>query len=113
MTFRKAELRARRKDIRYPTNFTASLQQGSSHTSVAVRDISSNGMLIDGILLPVVGTRVKVIAAGLEVAALVVWKGDDQCGLLLNRAINPLAVVRDNVTSFSWNSAAAAPSHPV
>ena len=111
MTFRKAELRARRKDIRYPTHFAARLQQGSSQTSVAVRDISCNGMLIDGTFLPAPGSRVTIVANGLEVAALVVWKGDDQCGLLLNQPIAPLAVVRDNVSGFSWSSARVT-SHP-
>ncbi len=85
-----------RSDIRFPTDFKAVLHWGDNFSCVQVANIASSGMRFIGRALPEQDDKVRVAANGLEVAGRVVWRTPHSCAVVLEQAIDPLAVVRAN-----------------
>lgn len=97
-----SSLRDSRNAPRYPTKLQAVLRVGRERVPIVIGDISRTGAMICGPILPPRGQRVALVARGLDVAATVVWSEEESCGLSFHDAIDPLAVVRDNLTQFAW-----------
>lgn len=96
----KSSNRDLRRDVRYPTSFAARIGFSNTLASVTVGDISSHGCRLKGDTLPDVGQSVLLRSAGLEVAGLVMWREGSHAGISFRRRIEPLAVVRDNLSRF-------------
>ena len=93
-----ASYRARaeqRRETRYAADIDASLLWEGVSQPVSIRNISIYGALLIGAWLPAVGQRVTLIAEGLEVCGAVIWKGEDRCGLLLTRPVDPIAIIAE------------------
>lgn len=97
-----SSLRDARNAPRFPTKFEAILRVGHVRMPIVIGDLSRTGAMVCGPMLPLRGQRVALVARGLEVAATVVWSDEDSCGLSFHEAIDPLAVVRDNLVQFAW-----------
>jgi hypothetical protein len=95
-------LRDSRDSPRFPTKVQAILRVGDERVPIVIGDISRTGAMICGAFLPPRGRRVALVARGLEVTATVVWSGHDSCGLSFHAAVDPLAVVRENLAQFAW-----------
>ncbi|MBB3983533.1 hypothetical protein GGR44_003224 [Sphingobium fontiphilum] len=85
----------RRRDPRYVADINGRLLWDGMNQPVNIVDISRYGALLDSRYPPPVGTRVTLIADGLERTGTVIWLGVDQCGILLSRAVEPLRVIRE------------------
>lgn len=85
-----------RSDIRFPTDFRAILHWGDNFSCVQVANIANSGMRFIGRVLPEQNEKVRVSAKGLEIEGRVVWRTADSCAVVLEHAINSLAVVRAN-----------------
>jgi len=85
-----------RSDIRFPTDFRAVLHWDGNFASVEIADIANGGMRFIGRYLPAVGVAVRIGAKGLDEKGRVTWRTDHSCGVMLDREINALAVVRAN-----------------
>ncbi len=85
----------RRRESRFAAELAAMLHWDGISQPVHIRNISIYGALIAGPWLPTIGERVTLIADGLEVCGTVIWQGPDRCGLLLSRAIDPVAVIAE------------------
>ena len=83
----------RRREQRFATEVSATLNWEGTSQPVQIRNISIYGALVSGAWLPVVGERVTLIADYLEVCGTVIWNGPDRCGLLLSHAVDPQAIV--------------------
>ncbi|MEJ7926508.1 PilZ domain-containing protein [Sphingobium sp. AN641] len=70
------------------------LWDGMSHPAT-IQNISMYGALLHCKCLPTVGSRVSVIAEGLEIVGTAIWTGPDRCGVLFNRAVEPLSVITE------------------
>ena len=97
-----SSLRDSRSSPRFPTKVQAVLRVGHERVPIVIGDISRTGAMVCGALLPSRGQRVALVARGLEVKATVVWSGHDSCGLSFHAAVDPLAVVRENLAQFAW-----------
>jgi hypothetical protein len=97
-----ASLRDSRNAPRFPTKVEAVLRIGHRRVPIVIGDISRTGAMIYGVRLPPRGERVALLAEGLEVRATIVWSGKDSCGLSFHAAVDPLAVVRENLAQFAW-----------
>jgi hypothetical protein len=95
-------LRNARRAPRFPTKLEAILRVGRRRMPITIGDISRTGAMISGRHLPPCGERVALLAEGLEVLATVVWREDESCGLDFHDAVDPLAVVRQNLAQFAW-----------
>jgi hypothetical protein len=95
-------LRDARSAPRFPTKMEAVLRVGQERVPIVIGDISRTGALVCGPMLPIRGQRVALVARGLEVTATVVWSGNESCGLSFHAAVDPLAVVRENLAQFAW-----------
>jgi hypothetical protein len=82
-----------RREIRYVAEVDATLLWNGVSQPVTIRNISIYGALLIGAWLPPIGQRVTLIAQGLEVCGTVIWEGSDRCGLLLSRAVDPIAII--------------------
>ncbi|CAM8671206.1 MULTISPECIES: PilZ domain-containing protein [Sphingobium] len=85
----------RRRESRFATEVGGMLHWDGVSQPVTIRNISIYGALVAGTWLPTLGERVTLIADGLEVCGTVIWEGPDRCGLLLSRAVDPLAVIAE------------------
>ena len=85
-----------RSDIRFPTDFRATLHWSSEIVSVEIADIANGGIRLIGERLPMIGAKVQVRAKGLDEQGYVMWRTAHSCGIMLERRINALAVVRAN-----------------
>lgn len=86
----------RRRESRFAADVGATLHWDGISQPVTICNISIYGALIAGAWLPPIGERVTLIADGLEVCGTVIWEGPDRCGLLLSRAIDPVAVIAES-----------------
>jgi hypothetical protein len=84
------------RETRYSADIDASLLWEGVSQPVTIRNISVYGALLIGGWLPPVGQRVTLIAEGLEVCGTVIWEGPDRCGLLLSRAVDPVAIIAES-----------------
>ena len=85
-----------RGDIRFPTDFRATLHWRGHEDSVEIADIADGGVRLIGERLPPVGAGVRISAKGLDEQGLVMWRTAHSCGIMLANRINALAVVRAN-----------------
>lgn len=83
----------RRRESRFVANAPATLLWDGVSSPVTILNISVYGALLGGAHVPPVGARVTLIGDHLEICGTVIWQGDDRCGLLLSRAVDPLAVI--------------------
>lgn len=82
----------KRSDQRHSLDIAAFLYFEGIGEPVLIKNISPYGALLEGRYFPPVGSRVELIAEGLEVGASVIWLGPDRCGVLLNHEIEPEAI---------------------
>lgn len=85
-----------RSDVRFPTDFRAILHWSGDLASVEIADIANGGIRLIGTHLPNVGARVQIRAKSLDEHGYVMWRTQHSCGIMLERRINALAVVRAN-----------------
>jgi hypothetical protein len=85
-----------RSDIRFPTDFRAVLHWEENFASVEIADIANGGIRFIGRYLPAVGVAVRIGAKGLDEKGRVAWRTDHSCGVMLERQIDALGVVRAN-----------------
>jgi hypothetical protein len=84
----------RRKESRYAADTVSYLYADGVGEPVVIKNISSYGALLKGRYFPSVGTRVELIADGLDVEGTVIWLGPDQCGVLLAHAVDPRTILQ-------------------
>ena len=85
----------RRRESRFVANAPATLLWDGVSEPVTILNISVFGALLDSAYVPSVGARVTLIGDHLEVCGTVIWQGEDRCGLLFSRAVDPLAVIQE------------------
>lgn len=98
MPEQRRQLIEMRSALRYPTSFPATLRSTRGDALVEVLDLSGSGARLGGPELPAVGTMVTVEARELSMRATVTWSSGTACGLRFATDIDPLAVVRCNMT---------------
>ncbi|OAN56504.1 PilZ domain-containing protein [Sphingobium sp. TCM1] len=86
----------RRREKRFAADVEAILSWSGLSEPVEIRNISIYGALLAGAWLPPVGERVTLIAVHLEVCGTVIWNGPDRCGILLSRAVDPVAIIGES-----------------
>lgn len=89
-----------RRSIRFPTSFNATLICGNIISFVEVRDLSSDGALIRGSVLPDEGSILTLSAEDMDAVAELVWKYEGKCGVRFHTSIDPLAIIRKNVSAY-------------
>jgi hypothetical protein len=97
-----SSLRDARRATRFPTKLDAILRIGQRRVSVVIADISRTGAMICGEEMPKQGERVTLCAKGLEANATVMWADEGSCGVNFHDLVEPLAVVRENLSEFAW-----------
>ena len=85
-----------RRDIRFPTSFTAVVRVEDRLYPVEIIDIANHGLRLSGFDLPGVCSVVQIGARGLDERGYVVWRANGNCGVHLVRRISALGVVRAN-----------------
>lgn len=66
----------------------ATLVTGESPIAVHIRNLSSHGVLIEGVPLPGVGARVRLLRGQLSAPGQVAWEGTGQAGIQLDCEID-------------------------
>lgn len=66
----------------------ATLITGESPVAVHIRNLSTNGVLIEGVPLPKVGARVRLLRGQLTALGQVAWEGTGQAGIKLDCEID-------------------------
>jgi hypothetical protein len=80
--------RDNRSEGRSNVFLAVSLKAGERIIPVRVRNIASKGMLVEGIELPPIGTRVTLVRGHLSVAGQLAWGDAGQGGINLDEPIN-------------------------
>ena len=73
---------------------TATLECGGEVINVKLRNLSSDGALIEGQALPIEGTELIFRKGELAMAGRVVWVQDERCGVAFARKLDPDQVLR-------------------
>jgi len=89
-----------RRDVRFATEFNATLRADGLPRGVIVGDISAHGALIKGRFLPMVGAKIQLIARSLIIGGRVMWRNDGLAGVSFERTVNPLQIERENSDYF-------------
>lgn len=84
-----------RDDPRYATLIQSHLLWAGASQPATIQNISMYGALLNCKRLPPVGTRVSIVAEGLEIVGTAIWTGPDRCGVLFNREIEPLDIMAE------------------
>jgi len=66
----------------------ATLYRDGSPAPVKIRNMSASGALVEGAVLPSVGTLVQLIRGELIVHALVAWSAERRCGLKFSGSVD-------------------------
>lgn len=66
----------------------ATLSAGKVSTPVVIRNLSASGALVEGSVLPDVGTAVEIRRASLAVEGLVAWQSKNQAGIAFKSLID-------------------------
>jgi hypothetical protein len=66
----------------------ATLITGESPVAVHIRNLSTHGVLIEGVPLPKVGARVRLLRGQLSALGQVAWEGTGQAGIQLDCEID-------------------------
>ena len=74
--------------------FTASLELSGASTPVRMRNLSSNGALVEGENLPVEGSELLFRKGDLAIAGRVVWASDRHAGIAFARPLDPDQMMR-------------------
>lgn len=85
-----------RSEVRFPTEFPATLHWDEGRETVEIADISNSGIRLVGERLPERHTDVRICADGLDELGRVMWRTAHACGVMLTNRIDALAVVRAN-----------------
>ncbi|MEG3163874.1 PilZ domain-containing protein [Sphingomonas sp. PB2P19] len=85
-----------RKSQRYPTHIDGTAIVHSMRYPIVIADISAEGAMIRGLPSLAKGQEFVVQARSLDVVAIVVRAAARGVGVRFLRAVNPLAVVREN-----------------
>jgi hypothetical protein len=84
----------KRRDRRYHVDIEGRLVDGDGITqTVTVRNVSIYGAMLSGLTPPQVGARVILILPYLERDATLIWSRGEQCGLLFNSPVDPVAIL--------------------
>lgn len=83
-----------RKERRQSASISCTVLWDGLYEYATIRDISIYGAQLEGFCFPPVGTRISIIAEGLEICATIIWLGDNKCGVLLAREVDPVAFIR-------------------
>lgn len=85
-------VRSRAVDARGSTRaslyLAAALYCDGSSSPVKIRNISSTGALVEGAVIPSIGTLVQLVRGGLIVHGLVAWSVDGRCGLKFSGCVD-------------------------
>ena len=83
-----------RKTNRSKVLFTASLELSGASVPVKMRNLSSNGALVEGDDLPVEGSELLFRKGDLAVTGRVVWTSDRHAGIAFARPLDPDQMMR-------------------
>lgn len=86
-----------RKSQRYPTRIDGTAVLHGLRYPIVIADISTEGAMVRGLPLLAPGLKLVLQARALEVVAVVVRSTARGVGVRFQCAVNPLAVVRENV----------------
>lgn len=67
---------------------TASMEVAGDHRSVRLRNISSQGVMIDGTPSPKVGTKIKLFRGRLKASGTVVWRHSMRFGIAFDQMVD-------------------------
>lgn len=90
----ESSLTHNRKNNRSNVLFTASLELSGASTPVRMRNLSSNGALVEGEDLPIEGSELLFRKGDLAVAGRVVWASDRHAGIAFARPLDPDQMMR-------------------
>ncbi len=80
--------RDNRSEGRSNVFLAVSLKTGDRIIPVRVRNIASRGMLVEGVALPPIGTRVTLVRGDLSAAGQLAWGGDGHGGINFDEPID-------------------------
>ena len=83
-----------RKSRRSQVLLTATLEHGGATQSVKLRNLSSEGALVESDKLPIEGTSVVFCRNELCVSGRVVWVNDHYAGIAFTEKLQPAQVLR-------------------
>jgi len=83
-----------RSDPRANVFLLAVLSMGSASYPVRVRNLSSNGALLEADSLPVEGEKARLLRGSLLSTGEIAWRGDGLCGIRFDRPIDVREWVR-------------------
>jgi hypothetical protein len=83
-----------RRSNRSPVLLSARLSLGTDEVSVVLRNLSSEGALVEGVTLPVEGSATMFKRNDLSVAGRVVWVAGRYAGIAFNRRLESAEVLR-------------------
>lgn len=84
-----------RKSRRSQVLLTATLEHGGSKQSVKLRNLSSEGALVESDELPIEGTTVVFCRNDLCTRGRVVWVNESYAGIAFDRNLDPSDVLRN------------------
>ncbi len=83
-----------RKERRQSASVPCTVLWDGLYEYATIRDISIYGAQLEGFCFPRIGTRISIIAEGLEICATIIWLGANKCGVLLAREVDPVTFIR-------------------
>ena len=90
----ESSLTHNRKNDRSNVLLTASLELSGASTPVRMRNLSSNGALVEGDFLPVEGSELLFRKGDLAIKGRVVWTSDRYAGIAFARPLEPDQMMR-------------------
>jgi hypothetical protein len=112
-----------RSESRSNVFLAAALNTGSRAVPVRIRNLSPRGALVEGELLPPVGSAVRLVRGALDASGDLAWRGSGQAGINFAAAIDVGAWVKrvghggqqqvDGVVSALRGGGTVSPSDPV
>ena len=90
----QSSLSQNRRSNRSPVLLSAKIDVAGTEVSVVLRNLSSEGALIEGAKLPLAGSRTPFRRNGLSVAGRIVWVEGRFAGLAFNRPLEREELLR-------------------
>ena len=87
------------REPRKPLMIPAQIRRDGAAVNVTIRNVSSNGMMLSGAVLPPPGSEVEIIRGGLELTCRVVWSAADLCGVRTDASVDDVLLERGCFTA--------------
>lgn len=83
-----------RRSRRSNVLMAAYVEHGGATVPVKLRNLSSDGALVEGTTLPPVGTQVRFHKSELALPGHIAWEADKRAGIAFDRPLDPESVLR-------------------